>query len=456
MTLPLGKRLVLAGSLGYDVHQVAERDLYVRAGGSAYHAACAALTLQGQALVLATTPRSFNREFLKKFDKTGIKVVDQTLRKGPDNANLFRLDGDGTASGRPVVSLGEAGIPPLEFLEQTPFRDLHIHFGRLPVACLEEAVRLGRRVEPAASFSCHLTESALAEEGSLRAALDVASQCSVVFLNLAAFQGLRARGELAPLLDGRLVMLTSGEAGAICFADGIPCFSHAPEAQRLVSKAGAGDVFAGAFLTALLDSGDLARATVLATELAAASVIEYGSDEVLRLRHSIAKLAARAQTGLPRLAFLNPRDFDGAMAPDYAGVIEATGVFVYRDDRLLLVEKPDHKAFRPGLLYVPGGKLEPGESPEQCARRELAEETGLEDGRFEPTGIFHYPDPRGTGRLYRFYQFRVTGARGEPQATDDISACLWREPAELGRDEVFELTWAQLWLARMTHRLRKT
>lgn len=38
------------------------------------------------------------------------------------------------------------------------------------------------------------------------------------------------------------------------------------------------------------------------------------------------------------------------------------------------------------LLEVPAGKLDPGESPEACARRETAEETGLAAGELVPLG----------------------------------------------------------------------
>ncbi|HEX6851441.1 MAG TPA: NUDIX hydrolase [Candidatus Polarisedimenticolaceae bacterium] len=38
------------------------------------------------------------------------------------------------------------------------------------------------------------------------------------------------------------------------------------------------------------------------------------------------------------------------------------------------------------LLEVPAGKLDPGESPESCALREVEEETGLRPGRLEPLG----------------------------------------------------------------------
>jgi 8-oxo-dGTP pyrophosphatase MutT (NUDIX family) len=44
--------------------------------------------------------------------------------------------------------------------------------------------------------------------------------------------------------------------------------------------------------------------------------------------------------------------------------------------RLLLLFDPD--PVRGGYWYPPGGRIEPGESPEQAARRELVEEVGLD------------------------------------------------------------------------------
>jgi 8-oxo-dGTP pyrophosphatase MutT (NUDIX family) len=45
-------------------------------------------------------------------------------------------------------------------------------------------------------------------------------------------------------------------------------------------------------------------------------------------------------------------------------------------DRLLLLFDPDPA--RGGYWYPPGGRIEPGETPEAAARRELIEEIGLE------------------------------------------------------------------------------
>src|SRR5262245_9350910 len=59
-------------------------------------------------------------------------------------------------------------------------------------------------------------------------------------------------------------------------------------------------------------------------------------------------------------------------------------VAITADDEVLLVRQFRHAVG--GYIYeVPAGKLD-GEPPEVCARRELAEEAGVEAGRWEKLG----------------------------------------------------------------------
>ncbi|MDQ0993724.1 NUDIX hydrolase [Streptomyces sp. V3I7] len=55
----------------------------------------------------------------------------------------------------------------------------------------------------------------------------------------------------------------------------------------------------------------------------------------------------------------------------------AAAVVMDGQGRVLVVRRSEHERFLPRAWGVPCGKLEPGESPEDGALRELKEETGL-------------------------------------------------------------------------------
>ena len=63
----------------------------------------------------------------------------------------------------------------------------------------------------------------------------------------------------------------------------------------------------------------------------------------------------------------------------------ATIVPLTADGEVLLVRQYRH-ATREWLLEVPAGTLAPGEAPEACARREVAEEAGVEAAELTPLG----------------------------------------------------------------------
>jgi 8-oxo-dGTP pyrophosphatase MutT (NUDIX family) len=98
-------------------------------------------------------------------------------------------------------------------------------------------------------------------------------------------------------------------------------------------------------------------------------------------------------------------------APDWVNVIALTP-----DGNVLLIRQ-----FRHGTgevtVEIPGGTVDPGESPLGAARRELQEETGFEAGRWEPLGVVE-PNPAFlTNRTHTFlaHDARRTG----PQRPDD-------------------------------------
>lgn len=58
-------------------------------------------------------------------------------------------------------------------------------------------------------------------------------------------------------------------------------------------------------------------------------------------------------------------------------VLVAAVALIDRDGRVLLAQRPEGKSMA-GLWEFPGGKVEPGETPEACLIRELEEELGIE------------------------------------------------------------------------------
>jgi len=64
-------------------------------------------------------------------------------------------------------------------------------------------------------------------------------------------------------------------------------------------------------------------------------------------------------------------------APDKPMVLVAAVALVDVDGRVLIAQRPEGKAMA-GLWEFPGGKVEPGETPEAALIRELHEELGID------------------------------------------------------------------------------
>jgi mutator protein MutT len=107
-------------------------------------------------------------------------------------------------------------------------------------------------------------------------------------------------------------------------------------------------------------------------------------------------------------------------------ILPAVSVALQHDDRLLLVRRG--RAPSLGYYAFPGGRVEAGETLEEAARRELAEETGLVAGVLSP--LVRVP-VEGDDVDYDLQVFFGRYAGGEPIAADDAAEATFFTLAEM-------------------------
>jgi 8-oxo-dGTP diphosphatase len=119
-------------------------------------------------------------------------------------------------------------------------------------------------------------------------------------------------------------------------------------------------------------------------------------------------LSEPAGTGIPRTA--RTEEWDG-----WEPVDRATLVFVVRDGHVLLIRKK--RGLGAGKINGPGGRIEPGESPRQCAEREVMEELRVHPTGLREAGIlrFQFVD----GYAIHVTVFRAEGCEGVARETDE-------------------------------------
>jgi ADP-ribose pyrophosphatase YjhB (NUDIX family) len=105
------------------------------------------------------------------------------------------------------------------------------------------------------------------------------------------------------------------------------------------------------------------------------------------------------------------------------------GLVLLRGETVLLVKRAKPPAL--GAWSLPGGRQELGETAEDCARRELLEETGLTCGKLKLIAHVDSIHRDATGQIEYHYTILDFGALyegGEAVAGDDVSAVAWVHP----------------------------
>ena len=104
--------------------------------------------------------------------------------------------------------------------------------------------------------------------------------------------------------------------------------------------------------------------------------------------------------------------------------VRAAGGLVVRDGAVAVVHRPRYDDWS-----LPKGKLDPGETWEQAAVREVEEETGVRARVVAELEPARYRDHKGRPKTVRWYRMEVVDTgRFEPDA--EVDALRWLAPAE--------------------------
>lgn len=98
----------------------------------------------------------------------------------------------------------------------------------------------------------------------------------------------------------------------------------------------------------------------------------------------------------------------------------------------ILLERQYRHAVSRELLELPAGSIDPGETPEEAAARELREETGYKPGKLEKLGGFYAAPGYCTEYLHFFRASELERSPLTAEDTDEIEL-VPTPPADIGR-----------------------
>ncbi len=107
----------------------------------------------------------------------------------------------------------------------------------------------------------------------------------------------------------------------------------------------------------------------------------------------------------------------------------AASAACFREGKVLIA-----KRIRPPLWSLPGGRIEPGESPEEAAARELKEETGVEAeivGLAGEREVTLKDEGGGIAARFRIFAYAARWRAGEAKPGPEASEVAWVDPEAL-------------------------
>jgi 8-oxo-dGTP diphosphatase len=103
--------------------------------------------------------------------------------------------------------------------------------------------------------------------------------------------------------------------------------------------------------------------------------------------------------------------------------VQAAGGVLVRDGRVAVVHRPKYEDWS-----LPKGKLDPGESFEEAALREVQEETGIRGELVRELPSTSYRDSKDRPKVVRYWE--MTPVAGEFVPNSEVDELRWLEPDE--------------------------
>jgi ADP-ribose pyrophosphatase len=121
------------------------------------------------------------------------------------------------------------------------------------------------------------------------------------------------------------------------------------------------------------------------------------------------------------------------------------GAIVINDGKVLLIRRGIEPSL--GMWSIPGGTLKLGETLQQCAAREILEETGITIKVGACIYVFDFMERDGKGKIkfhYIVIDYEAKYISGVAKGADDAAEAVWFKPEDLDGLHVTKNTLAAL------------